>query len=413
MTIERIVVVGGGVGGATAVAELRRAGFDGAITLVCGEPTVPYERPPLSKAFLLDDATGDGAVHPPDWYPAHAVDLRIGTTATVLDTTARMVTLSNGECVRYDRLLLATGVRPRTLPGVAGPGVHHLRTVADATALRAALPATEHVAVLGGGFVGCEVAAAAVGLGKRVTLLESLPTVLHRALGVELGEVVGEIHRDRGVDVRTGCSVLAVQNVGAGVAVTTDDGRFECDLLVVGVGSVPNQELAAHAGLAVGDGILVDEFCATSAPHVYAIGDVARQERPGHEHRVRVEHHDSAIRQAKVAARNLLGAQEPFIDVHWFWSDQYEHTIQSAGSATTGELVVRGSLAERSFSAFRLDGGRIGSVVSLDRPREVLDARRLINRDHDVTAAQLQDEAIPIKRLGTPPRAAMSTQERT
>lgn len=412
MTVERFVVIGGGVGGATAVAELRRAGFADAITLVCGEPTVPYERPPLSKAFLLDNTTGDDDVHPPDWYPAHAVDLRLGTTATVLDTSARTVTLSDGETLRYDRLLLATGVRPRTLAGVAGPRVHQLRTVADAIALRAALPAAEHVAVLGGGFVGCEVAAAAVQLGKRVTLLESLPTLLHRALGAQLGGLVGDIHRDRGVDVRTGCSVVAVADGAAGVAVTTDDGRLECDLLVVGVGSVPNQELAARAGIAVDDGVLVDEFCATSAPAVYAIGDVARQHRPGHEQGVRVEHHDSAIRQAKVAAHNLLGAREPFADVHWFWSDQYEHSIQSAGNAATGKLVVRGSLRGRSFSAFRLDGGRVRSVVSLDRPRDVLDTRRLISRDHAVTAAQLRDEAIPIKRLGTPPRPAMSTKER-
>jgi 3-phenylpropionate/trans-cinnamate dioxygenase ferredoxin reductase subunit len=413
--VERIVVVGGGVGGATAVAELRRAGFAGAITLICGEPTVPYERPPLSKAFLLDDTAGDGAdtaVHPPEWYPAHAVDLRLDTTATALDTSARQVTLSEGGGLRYDRLLLATGVRPRTLAGVAGPRVHQLRTVADAVALRAALPAAGHVAVLGGGFVGCEVAAAAVRLGKRVTLLESLPTLLHRALGAQLGGVVGDIHRDQGVDVRTGCSVVGVQEVGTAVVVTTDDGRFDCDVLVVGVGSVPNQELAEHAGLAVDDGVLVDEFCATSTPEVYAIGDVARQHRPGHEHGVRVEHHDSAIRQAKVAARNLLGAREPFSDVHWFWSDQYEHTIQSSGNAAAGELVIRGSLRERSFSAFRLDGGRVRSVVSLDRPRDVLDTRRLISRDHDLTAAQLQDEAVPIKRLGTPPRAAMSTKER-
>lgn len=415
MTAEQIVVVGGGVGGATAVGELRRAGFTGGITLVCGEPTVPYERPPLSKAFLLDDTVGetaDIAVHPPDWYAAHAVDLRLGTTATALDTAARLVTLSDGDRLRYDRLLLATGVRPRTLAGVAGPRVHQLRTVADARLLRAALPDAEHVAVLGGGFIGCEVAAAAVQRGKRVTLLESLPTLLHRALGAQLGGAIADIHRDRGVDVRVGCSVVAVADGATGVAVTTDADRFECDLLVVGVGSVPNQELAAQAGLAVDDGVLVDEFCATSARGVYAIGDVARQCRPGHEHGVRVEHHDSAIRQAKVAARNLLGAHEPFTDVHWFWSDQYEHSIQSAGNGTTGELVVRGSLRERSFSAFRLADGRVRSVVSLDRPRDVLDTRRLIARDHVVTAAQLQDEAIPVKRLGAPPRPAMSTKER-
>jgi 3-phenylpropionate/trans-cinnamate dioxygenase ferredoxin reductase subunit len=410
MTGGAIVVVGGGVGGATAVAELRRSGFAGAITLVCGEPTVPYERPPLSKAFLLDPATGDGAVHPRDWYDEHAVNLRLGTVATAIDTAARMVALVDGETVPYDRLLLATGVRARTLPGVAGPGVHQLRTIDDAVALRAALHTAAHVAVLGGGFVGCEVAAAAVRLGRRVTLLESLPTVLYRALGGELGGIVGDIHRGAGVDVRTGRTVTAVAPGPNGVTITTDEGRLDCDVLVVGVGSVPNQEVAQAAGITVEDGILVDEFCATSAPGVYAVGDVARQYLPAHGRRIRVEHHDSAIRQARTAARNMLGANEPFTDVHWFWSDQYELGIQSAGVADPdGELVVRGSLADRDFSAFRLDGDRVGSVVSLDRPRDVLDTRRLIAREHSVTADQLRDETTPIKRLGAPPRAALSS----
>jgi 3-phenylpropionate/trans-cinnamate dioxygenase ferredoxin reductase subunit len=160
----------------------------------------------------------------------------------------------------------------------------------------------------------------------------------------------------------------------------------------------------------VEDGVLVDEFCATSAPGVYAVGDVARQYLPAHGRRIRVEHHDSAIRQARTAARNMLGADEPFTDVHWFWSDQYEHSIQSAGVADPdGELVVRGSIADRDFSAFRLDGDRVGSVVSLDRPRDVLDTRRLIAREHSVTADQLRDETTPIKRLGAPPRAALSS----
>jgi 3-phenylpropionate/trans-cinnamate dioxygenase ferredoxin reductase subunit len=410
MTAGPIVVVGGGVGGAAAVAELRRSGFAGEIVLVCGEPTLPYERPPLSKAFLVDVATGDGAVRSQDWYDEHDVDLRLGTVATAIDTAARTVALFDGEVVPYDRLMLATGVRPRTLPGVAGPRVHHLRTVVDATALRAALQEADHVAVLGGGFVGCEVAAAGIRLGRRVTVLETLPTLLHRALGARLGTIVDGIHRRHGVDVRTGRRVTAVESGGTGVAVTIDDGRLDCDLLVVAVGSLPNHELAQEAGIAVADGILVDEFCATSAAGVYAVGDVARQQLPGHARRIRVEHHDSAIRQAKNAARNMLGAEEPFSDVHWFWSDQYEHSIQSAGIADpAGELVVRGSLDDRDFSAFRLDGDRVGSVVSLDRPRDVLDTRRLIAREHSVTADQLRDETTPIKRLGAPPRAALSS----
>jgi 3-phenylpropionate/trans-cinnamate dioxygenase ferredoxin reductase subunit len=401
MNTRRFVVVGGGVGGAAAVAELRRSGFDGAITLVCGEDTVPYERPPLSKQFLLGAAEDDGAVHPPAWYDEHEIDLRLGVLATGLDPAARTVTLSDGDELRYDTLLLATGVRPRTLPGFVGERVHYLRTASDAHALRDNLASAEHLAVLGGGFIGCEVAASAVRLGRRATVLEALPGVLHRVLGPTLGDVIAGIHRDEGVDIRVGIQVSGIRSGADSVSVQTDAGEVECDLLVVGVGTVPNTELAEAAGLIVANGVVVDEFCATSVSGVYAVGDVARQSG------VRVEHHDSAMRQGRVAARNMLGHAEPFTDVHWFWSDQYEHSIQSAGVGDGGaDYVIRGSLADRDFAAFTLDGDRIRSVIALNRPRDVLDARRLIATDHSVTAAQLCDDTVPLKRLARPQRAA-------
>jgi len=260
--------------------------------------------------------------------------------------------------------------------------------------------------VLGGGFIGCEVAAAAIRLGKRATILEALPTLLHRALGPELGDVVAGIHRDEGVDVRTGQQVLGIRPRRGGVRISTAAGDVDADVLVVGVGTVPNTELAGQAGLPAGHGIEVDECFATAAPGIYAIGDVAAQHLPGHGRRVRVEHHDTAIRHGRVAARNMAGQREPFADVHWFWSDQYDHTISSAGlipgSDGPGELVIRGSLEQRSFSAFSLDGDRVRAVISLNRPRDVLDARRLIARNHSATAAQLCDESLPLKRLAAP-----------
>ena len=266
--------------------------------------------------------------------------------------------------------------------------------------------AAGHVAVLGGGFIGCEVAAAAIRLGKRATILEALPTLLHRALGPELGDVVAGLHRDEGVDVRTGQQVLGIRPRRGGVRISTAAGDVDADVLVVGVGTVPNTELAEQAGLPAGHGIEVDECFATAAPGIYAIGDVAAQHLPGHGRRVRVEHHDTAIRHGRVAARNMAGQREPFADVHWFWSDQYDHTISSAGlipgSDGPGELVIRGSLEQRSFSAFSLDGDRVRAVISLNRPRDVLDARRLIARNHSATAAQLCDESLPLKRLAAP-----------
>jgi len=402
---SRIVVIGGGAGSAAAVAELRKQGFDGSLTLVSAENTVPYERPPLSKGFLLG-TSGQVPVKDAAWYEQASVELILGSRATRLDLAARTVTLSGGAVLGYDQLLLATGVRPRVLPGLDGDGVCYLRTSEDAAALRDRMTAAGHVAVLGGGFIGCEVAAAAIRLGKRATILEALPTLLHRALGPELGDVVAGIHRDEGVDVRTGQQVLGIRPRRGGLRISTAAGDVDADVLVVGVGTVPNTELAEQAGLPAGHGIEVDECFATAAPGIYAIGDVAAQHLPGHGRRVRVEHHDTAVRHGRVAARNMAGQREPFADVHWFWSDQYDHTISSAGlipgSDGPGELVIRGSLEQRNFSAFSLDGDRVRAVISLNRPRDVLDVRRLIARDHSATAAQLCDESLPLKRLAAP-----------
>ena len=399
------MVIGGGAGSAAAVAELRKQGFDGSLTLVSAENTVPYERPPLSKGFLLG-TSGQVPVKDAAWYEQASVELILGSRATRLDLAARTVTLSGGAVLGYDQLLLATGVRPRVLPGLDGDGVCYLRTGEDAATLRDRMTAAGHVAVLGGGFIGCEVAAAAIRLGKRATILEALPTLLHRALGPELGDVVAGIHRDEGVDVRTGQQVLGIRPRRGGVRISTAAGDVDADVLVVGVGTVPNTELAEQAGLPAGHGIEVDECFATAAPGIYAIGDVAAQHLPGHGRRVRVEHHDTAIRHGRVAARNMAGQREPFADVHWFWSDQYDHTISSAGlipgSDGPGELVIRGSLEQRNFSAFSLDGDRVRAVISLNRPRDVLDTRRLIARDHSATAAQLRDESLPLKRLAAP-----------
>ena len=243
----RIVGVGGGVASAAAIAELRKAGFDGDITLVSAEDTVPYERPPLSKEFLLG-RSGPVPVKDLSWYQQNAVELRLGVRATRLDLAARTVTLSDGSVLSYDQLLLATGVRPRVLPGVDGEGVCYLRTVQDAAELRDRITAAGHVAVLGGGFIGCEVASAAIQLGKRATILEALPTLLYCALGPDLGQVVAGIHRDAGVDVRTGQPVTGVApRPGGGVRIRTGDVPVDADVLVVGVGTVPNQELAAQA----------------------------------------------------------------------------------------------------------------------------------------------------------------------
>jgi 3-phenylpropionate/trans-cinnamate dioxygenase ferredoxin reductase component len=401
----RIVVIGGGVASAAAVAALRAEGFDGDLTLVSAEDTVPYERPPLSKEFLLG-RSGSVPVKDPAWYEENSVELVLGRRATRLDLAAQTVALADGSVLGYDQLLLATGVRPRVLPDFDADGVCYLRTVTDAAELRDRIGAAGHVVVLGGGFIGCEVASAAIQLGQRATILEALPTLLDRALGPDLGQVVAGIHRDAGVDVRTGQLVTGVTpRPGGGVTIATSDGPLDADVLVVGVGTVPNQELAERAGLPAENGILVDEHFATAAPGVWAVGDVAAQYLPGYGRRVRVEHHDTALRHGRAVARNMLGRPEPFGDVHWFWSDQFEHTISSAGLVLdgTGSLIIRGSLEQRSFSAFSLDGDRLRAVISLNRPKDVLDVRKLIARDHAATPGQLRDESLPLKRLAAAP----------
>ncbi|WP_431908444.1 NAD(P)/FAD-dependent oxidoreductase [Amycolatopsis thermoflava] len=402
MSARRHVLVGGGVAAAATATHLRKHGFDGEIVLVGDEPQPPYERPPLSKDFLLGTTEFEEfQVRPPAWYDEQSVDLRVGIRVTAIDVPGRSVTLSTGERLGYDGLVLATGVRPRRLPGFDGDRVHYLRTAADSQRLRAQLAESERVVVIGAGFIGCEVAAAAVGLGKQVTIFDPAPTPLARVLGATIGSVMTGIHRSRGVQIRAGEYISELRHTGDGMLLTSNLGhRVECDLVVVGIGCEPNVELAAEAGLATDGGIVVDEYGRTSAPDIYAAGDVAAQYHPVYGRTIRVEHHDNALRQGANVALNLTGSAEPFAEAHWFWSDQYEHSLQSVGRpADLEDLVIRGSLEDHDFSAFSLVDGRIQAVISLNRPRDVLEVRRMLFAPHEVTAEQLRDESVPLKRL--------------
>ncbi len=391
--MTRYVLVGGGVAAATTAAGLRRRGFDGEIVLVGDEPDVPYERPPLSKEFLTG---GDvKPARPAEWYAANGIELRLGTRVTAVDTHARTVRLGD-EDLHYDALVLATGLRPRTLAGFDGERVHHLRTAADARRLRDALAGAEHLVILGAGFIGCEVAASAVKLGVDVTIFEPEPAPLARALGTRIGAALLDVHRSRGVEVRT--SEYVETCTPEGVLTSNLGHRVEADLVLVGVGATPNVELALEAGIETGDGILTDECGRTSAPDVYALGDVAAHLHHGR--RIRVEHHDNALRQGTALAATLTGDPVPHTDPHWFWSDQYEHKLQSVGHARDlDDLIVRGSVADQKFSAFSLTDGRIDAVIALNRPGDVLAVRRTLHSGHKVTADQLRDESLPLKEL--------------
>ncbi len=397
-----VLVVGGGLAGASAISTLRAQGFDGRITLLGEEPLPPYERPPLSKEYLRGEAAEPSFVRPAAWYEEQEVELRLGVRVLEVLPDDREVLLEGGERLRYDRLLVATGVRNRRLevPGSDLPGLHDLRTVADADRLREAARGASSAVVVGAGLIGCEVAASLRLVGLEVTVVEPLPTPLHRVLGPELGRVVEAMHRDHGVRFALGEGVARFEGSGRAEAVVTEGGRrLEGDLIVVGVGTRAD----APAGVADERGVVpVGPDLAAAAEGVYAAGDVAEHDHPilG---RIRVEHYDNAIKMGETAARNLLGAGEVFDDPHWFWSDQYDSQLQVAGYATSwDQMVVRGSLEERSFAAFLLEGGVLRATVTLDRK---LDARRslpLIRAQARPDPALLADPEVDLRTLRGP-----------
>ncbi len=400
--MKRFVFIGGGVAAATAARELRNGGFDGQIVLVSDEPHLPYERPPLSKDWLTGqfDRT-QFRINSAEWYAENQVEVLLNTRARKIDVARNQVWLSDGSALNYDALVLATGVRAKTLPGFSGDRVHVLRTLSDSERLRERLVPGRHLAVLGAGFAGCEVAAFAAMRGLRVTVFDPGSLPLSRALGPDIGGAMIAIHREHGVDMRTGEIATRMEETPDGVALTTGNGDVvHCDDVLVAIGSVPNIELALDAGLEVDGGILTDEYGRTSVANVYAIGDVASRFHAGYGRMCRVEHHDTAMRHGTNVAHNLLGQDEPFAEQHFFWSQQYEHKLQSCGQAIGGGVhVVRGSIEDRSFSVFSLVDKRICSVISLDRPQDILQTRKLMAVDHEITAQQLADESFDLKSL--------------
>jgi len=326
-----IVVIGGGLAAGTAVTELRDRGYDGDLVVLADEQHVPYERPPLSKDLLQGDkAVEDTWVNPPSWYPEHDVDLRTGVRVARLDPVAHTVTTQAGETVTYSSLLLATGSRARRLPlePREDVAVQYLRTLDDAEALRRRLGPDHRLLVVGGGWIGMEVAASARRLGTTVTLVEPAAQPLLAALGPEIGARFAAAHRAQGVDLRTDAGLDRLDD---GTAVLSDGSTIEVDVVVVGVGAIPNDDLARAAGLAVDNGVLVDARLRTDAPDVFAAGDVANVEHPRLGERVRVEHWQNAIDQGRAAARALLGDEFTFADLPYFFTDQYDLGMEYFG----------------------------------------------------------------------------------
>lgn len=401
------VIVGAGLAGATAAATLREEGFDGRIVLLGEEPDRPYERPPLSKAYLRgrEDGSADVPwVHDADWYGAHDVDLRVGVQARALDTGARTLTASDGETLRYDALLLATGAIPRRpdVPGVDLEQVVTLRRRSEADALRARFAEVSSVVVVGGGWIGCEVAASARQSGPEVTLLDRGPVPLAHLLGRQIGSVIRDAHLEHGVQVRSETRVAAFEGGGAVEVVRLEGGeRVPAEVVVLGVGVLPRTELAAAAGLAIDGGIAVDTHLRTAADGVFAAGDCAAAEHPVLGRRLRVEHWANALHQGPVAARNMLGGDEVYDRLPYAFSDQYDLGMEYVGDGRGDDRVVfRGDpLAGEGFVAFFLRDDRVRAGMHVDTWDTIEDLRAVVLADRPVDEARLVDPDVPLAGL--------------
>ena len=400
-----VVIIGAGHAGGSAAALLRQYGYDKPIVLIGEEPLVPYQRPPLSKAWLKGEADGDSlALRPMEFYAEHQIDLRLGVEATAIDRARQTVSLSDGSTVSYDHLILATGARARRLDvlGANFVGVHVLRTAADAEAIKARLGEGRTLAVVGGGYVGLEVAASARALGAEVVVLEREPRLLARVACDVLSTFFQAYHQDRGVRFELAADVTGFVGDGPCVAgVTLADGRtIPCDTVVVGVGAVPNDELAVAAGLEVGGGILVDLEARTSDPAILAIGDVTRRPMPIYDRLFRMESVPNALEQAKQAAAALTGRPAPAGETPWQWSDQYDLKLQIAGYPfDTDRIVVRGDPATASFAVFHLSGDRVQAVEAINAPPEFMMGKKLIGERRAVDVVKLADKAVSMKEV--------------
>jgi 3-phenylpropionate/trans-cinnamate dioxygenase ferredoxin reductase subunit len=401
---QTFVIAGASLAGARAAETLRTEGFDGRVVLIGAEHERPYERPPLSKEYLRGEVGREKVyVHDEGFYALHEIELRLGRTAVSLSPSSSELVLDDGERLRYDRLLLTTGAEPRRLsvPGGELDGVLYLRTIGDSDAIRGRLQRGGRVVVVGAGWIGCEVAASARTLGLDVTVLDPLSLPLERVLGRELGAIYRDIHADHGVRMRGGIGVEAFEGDGAVERVRTSDGReLKCDFVVVGIGVEPRTGPAAQAGLAVDDGILVDEHLRASVPGVYAAGDVARAHHPFYGEPIRVEHWANALDQGPAAARNMVGRDEPDDRLPYFFSDQYDVGMEYTGRARASDRVVfRGDPASREFIAFWLAGDRVVAGMNVN-VWDVTDAiQRLIRSRAAIDERRLADPDVPLDDL--------------
>jgi 3-phenylpropionate/trans-cinnamate dioxygenase ferredoxin reductase subunit len=400
---QRIVIVGAGQAGGQLAAELRQAGFDGSITLIGEEPHPPYKRPPLSKAYLAGTATLDSLyVMPTATFDKAQITFVASARVSKIDRVTKVVRLEDGRHFAYDKLALCTGgrARPLIMEGANKRNVFLVRTIADIDAMRQHCAPGKRVAIVGGGFIGLEVAAILVKAGLKVTVLEGLPRVLARVTVPQLSEFFERVHREAGVDLRTSVQIKAFEGDAMVTHVALADGtRLEADFVVIGIGLIPNVELAQEAGLAIDNGIVVDENALTSDPDIAAAGDCTNHPNRHYGRRVRLESVQNAMEQGRAAAHTLAGKPQPYHAVPWFWSDQYDVKLQMAGlSHGFDQIVLRGDpKTQRSFAVFYLGDGRLLAADCVSRPQDFAIAKKLVAMRAVLDPGRLSDENTPLK----------------
>jgi 3-phenylpropionate/trans-cinnamate dioxygenase ferredoxin reductase subunit len=399
------IIIGAGHGGGTAAALLRQNGYEGAITLIGEEPHPPYQRPPLSKGWLKGEVDGDGLLlRPRDWYVEANIDLRTSTRVVQIDRAAKTVTLSTDEILPYDTLILATGARARklVLPGSDLDGFLELRTIEDAEAIKAWFKPGFRLAIIGGGYVGLEVAASARKLGADVDVLEREDRLLARVAGPVLSTFFREVHEAQGVRFHFNAMVEGFAGLDGQVSGIRLTGQpvLHCDAVLVGIGAIPNDDLAKDAGLACDNGVVVDAQARTSDPDIFALGDMTQRPMALYDRSVRLESVPNALEQARQAAAAICGKPEPKPETPWFWSDQYDLKLQIGGMPfDVDQIVVRGDPAARKFAVFHLSAGRVQAVEAINSPPEFMVGRQWLASRREVDPARLADVSIPIKEV--------------
>jgi 3-phenylpropionate/trans-cinnamate dioxygenase ferredoxin reductase subunit len=405
MSDRGVVIIGAGHAGGTAAALLRQYGYEGTVTLIGDEPIAPYQRPPLSKAWLKGEADADSLMLKPESFYAEArIDLILSATVTAIQRAKHNVTLQDGRTAPYGTLIIATGARARSLPipGADLAGVLTLRSAADAEALKAALGPGRRLAVIGGGYIGLEAAASARALGAQAVVVEREPRILARVACPVLSDFFTDYHRARGVEFEVDAKVEALTGkAGHVTGVRLEGGRvIDCDAVLIGVGAPPNDELAKDAGLDCVGGVVVDEHARTGDPDIFAIGDVTHRPLPLYERMFRLESVANALEQARQAACAITGRPPPVQEVTWNWSDQYDLKYQFAGLPFDADTVlVRGDPAQAKFAVFHLKGDLIQAVEAVNAPAEFMAGRQLIGQRRPISRARLADTAISMKEV--------------